>query len=73
MKTHILKQVSQHDADELQNNLKELTDEWHESCEVMRASKIYVGNIPDFLDHIKRTHEGNQNIKTAKAIEKKVI
>lgn len=54
------KQVSKHDATELQRKLEgELFDKWEEGCEVMEAKGIALEDIQKFLDHMKESYEGN--------------
>lgn len=58
-----MEQVSKNDATELTRQLEgELYDQWHERCEVMKASKISMKNIDGFLNHLKGAYEGKINV-----------
>lgn len=53
-------QVSKRDATEFERKLEgEFLNKWHESCEVMKTTMVPIENINGFLDHMKKSYEGN--------------
>ncbi|KAH3789864.1 uncharacterized protein LOC127841507 [Dreissena polymorpha] len=51
--------VSRFDATEVERQLQgELFDKWHESCEVVKATKIQFSRIEGYLDHLMDAYEG---------------
>ncbi|XP_052787668.1 uncharacterized protein LOC128222614 [Mya arenaria] len=51
--------VCKYDADRLERKLEgELFDKWNEKCEVVKATKIPVDTLPDYLDHMQEAYEG---------------